>query len=410
MPMMPAGGGGGMMPGGGMPMPMEGGGMPMPMEGGGMPMPMEGGGMPMPMDEAPLGELSEDISEAGRDSDTVIGHLTLGEIVVPLELLDEDMLGILSELFSENGISMNEFTVGDERNKINPETGNPEFYYYGYANRDFTKPGSYRRHRPAWAKWGGARSTESFTDPYQTKGKKFTEGTYQEYASVLQKPGWNPYQRPRKYGAGKAAKGIRYGSYSDLSAPHGGGRLYHTGYSTTKQHLQGRPHDSFRYRDPISGQMVTRSRYIPDKPGSDVGRLASEEEVQKWVRKAYADADKYYDTHSPQAKQRRKARKRGDRELAKMQAMWDQQFAAMEKQREEDRLFAVEEARRKAGDLVAAQRKAGEQATQGTAAGAVAGVSGDARSMVASAYGRRSRHTSPQISGRYGPSSQIRPV
>ena len=392
MPMMPAEGG--MMPGGGMPMPMEGGGMPMPMEG--MPMPMEG--MPMPMDEAPLGDVSEDIADAGRDSDTVIGHLTLGEIVVPLELLDEDTLGILSELFSENGISMNEFTVGDERNKINPETGNPEFYYYGYANRDFTKPGSYRRTRVDLGYWKAPKSYDSFTDPYQTKGKKFTEGTYDDYT------GWNPYQRPRKYGAGKAVKGIRYGSYRDMSATRGGGRRYHHGSTTSKTA------DSFRYRDPITGQMVTRSRYIPDKPGSDVGRLASEEEVQQWVRKAYKDADKYYDTHSPQAKQRRKARKSGDRELAKMQAMWDKQFAAMEKQREEDRLFAVEEARRKAGDLVAAQRKAGEQPTQGTAAGAVAGVSGDARSMVASAYRRRGMRTSPQISGRYGPSSQIRPV
>jgi len=78
--------------------------------------------------EAP--EMEEKPEEMGRGTDTVMAHLSLGEVVIPRSFLDDlDVLGMLQSVFAQNGVDMAEFTVGDEANKINPETGYPEFFF-----------------------------------------------------------------------------------------------------------------------------------------------------------------------------------------------------------------------------------------------------------------------------------------
>lgn len=70
-----------------------------------------------------------EIENAGRDTDTVVGHLTAGEIVIPAELAREpEAQKIINALFANAQIDVNEFTVGHQANKINPETGYPEFF------------------------------------------------------------------------------------------------------------------------------------------------------------------------------------------------------------------------------------------------------------------------------------------
>ena len=67
--------------------------------------------------------------DMGRSTDTVLGHLSLGEVVIPRALLDDPQaLEMLQALFAEYEMDMAEFTVGDPANKINPETGYPEFF------------------------------------------------------------------------------------------------------------------------------------------------------------------------------------------------------------------------------------------------------------------------------------------
>lgn len=67
--------------------------------------------------------------EKGRSTDTVVGHLSLGEVVIPRAFLDdEDFHNLLKRYFEENDMDLAEFTVGDKANKINPETGYPEFF------------------------------------------------------------------------------------------------------------------------------------------------------------------------------------------------------------------------------------------------------------------------------------------
>lgn len=71
-----------------------------------------------------------EMADMGRNGDTVLGHLSRGEMVVPNELLDADdgaLRKILAGVMKEVGINPNQFTVGHEDNKINPATGLPEF-------------------------------------------------------------------------------------------------------------------------------------------------------------------------------------------------------------------------------------------------------------------------------------------
>jgi hypothetical protein len=69
------------------------------------------------------------LAQAGRATDTMMAHLTPGEVVIPVEFLaDPDFAQFLQAAFKINGVDMAEFTVGDPANKINPETGYPEFF------------------------------------------------------------------------------------------------------------------------------------------------------------------------------------------------------------------------------------------------------------------------------------------
>lgn len=72
----------------------------------------------------------DDMAEAGRGTDTQLAHLSLGEIVIPRAFLDDpQVMQALQQIFEAGGADINEFTVGHAANKINPETGYPEFFF-----------------------------------------------------------------------------------------------------------------------------------------------------------------------------------------------------------------------------------------------------------------------------------------
>ena len=73
--------------------------------------------------------MAENLAQEGRSTDSVVGHLTPGEIVVPKEMLSNATLRkSLVRAFKEHGADIDEFTVGHDTNKINPTTGYPEFF------------------------------------------------------------------------------------------------------------------------------------------------------------------------------------------------------------------------------------------------------------------------------------------
>lgn len=80
-------------------------------------------------------QLLEQLPEMGRSTDTVLGHLSLGEIVIPRALLDDpEVMQTLQAIFDTYQTNMAEFIVGDPANKINPETGYPEFFFKKIKN------------------------------------------------------------------------------------------------------------------------------------------------------------------------------------------------------------------------------------------------------------------------------------
>ena len=91
-------------------------GMGMPQEGE---VPAPGGGM---REQTPL-------EEKGEDSDEIVGHLTMGEVVVPADILKNPQAKKrLQTIFSQYGVDMNRYTVGHPSNQKNEETGYPAFW------------------------------------------------------------------------------------------------------------------------------------------------------------------------------------------------------------------------------------------------------------------------------------------
>lgn len=81
-------------------------------------------------DDKEMDDQSDDMAESGRGGDTVMAHLSLGELVIPRAFLDDpQIMEQMKALFEQAGVNINEFMVGDQANKINPETGYPEFFF-----------------------------------------------------------------------------------------------------------------------------------------------------------------------------------------------------------------------------------------------------------------------------------------
>lgn len=88
----------------------------------------------MALDQKTLQELPK----LGRGTDTVLAHMTLGEIVVPRQFMEDPKTAeAIQNIFKDNGVNIGEFTVGDSANKINPETGYPEFFKKLFKNKIF---------------------------------------------------------------------------------------------------------------------------------------------------------------------------------------------------------------------------------------------------------------------------------
>ncbi len=98
---------------------------------------------PMMMDPAMANpEMTmEEGAEAGREGDTILAHLTPGELVVPLAMLqaDEEFAMFMQTAFEEAGVPFNQYVVGHEENSINPETGHPEFGFLSSVGKFFKK-------------------------------------------------------------------------------------------------------------------------------------------------------------------------------------------------------------------------------------------------------------------------------
>lgn len=82
---------------------------------------------------------AKEMADKGENGDTVMGHLTPGEIVLPLPIAQK-LEEMLKKEFELAKIDIEQYTVGHEKNSINEESGCPEFA--------MPPPGS-----PVWNAW-----------------------------------------------------------------------------------------------------------------------------------------------------------------------------------------------------------------------------------------------------------------
>lgn len=95
--------------------------------------------MPQPGQSMPQDDMSQNMQsfaeQTGRGGDSVLGHLTPGEIVIPIDAQTETLLMAIRDAFEEMGVNPREFVVGDSENKINSQTGNPEYFFSGLRKK-----------------------------------------------------------------------------------------------------------------------------------------------------------------------------------------------------------------------------------------------------------------------------------
>ncbi|MHB1207612.1 MAG: DUF6973 domain-containing protein [Rhodospirillaceae bacterium] len=73
----------------------------------------------------------------GRGNDTEIAHVARGEMVVPKALQNPKVLAALKEAAASHGFSVDVLRVGSAKNRINPETGAPEFGIMDWIKSQF---------------------------------------------------------------------------------------------------------------------------------------------------------------------------------------------------------------------------------------------------------------------------------
>ena len=97
---------------------------------------------------APYQQVAQGLASLGRYEDNYIVHAAEGETVIPAEVLEANP-NLKSSLFNQMramGIDdPNRYVVGNKLNSINPETGQPEFFFKNIVkNNEYTEGGKYR--------------------------------------------------------------------------------------------------------------------------------------------------------------------------------------------------------------------------------------------------------------------------
>ena len=68
------------------------------------------------------------LASQGRYGDQMMAHVAPGEVILPKKLVaDPELKKQLEELYEKFGVTMDQYTVGNEANSINPNTGIMEF-------------------------------------------------------------------------------------------------------------------------------------------------------------------------------------------------------------------------------------------------------------------------------------------
>ena len=81
--------------------------------------------------EAPMGTMAMELSEAGRGGDTMLAHLTPGEVILPLGMMDDpDFERAVENRFNQLDLAPEEYVAGLGIASLNPITGLEEFGFF----------------------------------------------------------------------------------------------------------------------------------------------------------------------------------------------------------------------------------------------------------------------------------------
>jgi LysM repeat protein len=111
------------------------------------------------------------LANAGRGGDTQIAHVRPGELVLPPEILDKDLVKSLEKKLNDAGFEYSTLVVGDEDVSINPRTGLPEFGLFSKLKKAVSS---------AW------KGVKKILDPV-TKVAQFIPGPWRAPAALYQK-------------------------------------------------------------------------------------------------------------------------------------------------------------------------------------------------------------------------------
>lgn len=65
----------------------------------------------------------------GQNGDSIVAHMTPGEIAVPPQLQTPQVLAVLNQAFQQNKVDPQQFTAGSPKASVNPQTGMEQFNF-----------------------------------------------------------------------------------------------------------------------------------------------------------------------------------------------------------------------------------------------------------------------------------------
>src|SRR5262249_5891498 len=84
-------------------------------------------GVPASMSDRVIRPTAGPLAAKGRGGESMMAHMTPGEIAVPPQAQTPEVLASLNRAFAGAGANPTSFQAGNPDQKINPETGLPEF-------------------------------------------------------------------------------------------------------------------------------------------------------------------------------------------------------------------------------------------------------------------------------------------
>ena len=90
--------------------------------------------------QAPLGELTNTLQAAGTGEDTILAHLTPGEIILaPQFMEDPEFEAAVERKFVESGLDPEAYVAGSGIANLNPQTGAPEYGFFKKIGKKLKK-------------------------------------------------------------------------------------------------------------------------------------------------------------------------------------------------------------------------------------------------------------------------------